>query len=56
MVAWALANLPEGTVIQRLTGDPPRNDLVAPAWSMDKKRTISMIQDRVKLESPVQEL
>jgi len=56
MVAWALANLPEGTVIQRLTGDPPRNDLVAPGWSMDKKRTISMIQNRVKLESPVQEL
>jgi uncharacterized protein len=48
MVAWALANLPEGTVIQRLTGDPPRNELVAPDWSLDKRQTISMIQDRIK--------
>jgi radical SAM protein (TIGR01212 family) len=56
MVAWALANLPEGTVIQRLMGDPPSNDLVAPGWSLDKKRTISMIQNRVKLESAGSEI
>jgi radical SAM protein (TIGR01212 family) len=48
MVAWALANLPEGTVIQRITGDPPRNELVAPGWSLDKRQTISMIQNRIK--------
>ena len=44
MVAWAWANLPEGTVAQRLTGDPPRNHLVAPGWSLDKRQTIAMIQ------------
>jgi len=48
MVAWALANLPKGTVIQRLTGDPPRAELVAPAWSLDKMQTISMIHDRLR--------
>jgi radical SAM protein (TIGR01212 family) len=48
MVAWALATLPKGTVIQRLTGDPPRNELVAPDWSLDKRQTIAMIQDRIK--------
>jgi radical SAM superfamily enzyme len=48
MVAWALANLPEGTVIQRLTGDPPRNELVAPDWSLDKRQTIAMIQGQDK--------
>jgi len=48
MVAWALANLPEGTVIQRLTGDPPRNLLVAPDWSFDKRQTVAMIQERIK--------
>ena len=48
MVAWALATLPKGTVIQRLTGDPPRNLLVAPDWSLDKRQTIAMIQDRIK--------
>ena len=48
MVAWALATLPKGTVIQRLTGDPPRNQLVTPDWSLDKRQTIAMIQDRIK--------
>jgi hypothetical protein len=48
MVAWALATLPKGTVIQRLTGDPPRNELVAPDWSLDKRQTITMIHDRIK--------
>ncbi len=48
MVAWALANLPKGTVIQRLTGDPVRTELVAPAWSLDKMKTISMIHNRLR--------
>ncbi|MEA1868401.1 MAG: TIGR01212 family radical SAM protein [Thermodesulfobacteriota bacterium] len=48
MVAWALATLPKGTVIQRLTGDPPRNELVVPDWSLDKRQIIDMIHDRIK--------
>lgn len=48
MVAWALANLPKGTVIQRLTGDPPMNLLVAPDWSFDKIQTIAMIHNMIK--------
>ncbi len=48
MVAWALANLPKGTVIQRLTGDPKKTELVAPGWSLDKMQTISMIRNRLR--------
>jgi hypothetical protein len=48
MVAWALANLPKSTVIQRLTGDPPMNLLVAPDWSFDKIQTIAMIHNMIK--------
>jgi len=47
MVAWAIAHLPENTVIQRLTGDPPLGGLVAPEWSSDKAGTISLIKRRL---------
>jgi radical SAM protein (TIGR01212 family) len=46
MVAWALRALPAGTVIQRLTGDPPRDrTVVAPAWSYRKAETTALIKD-----------
>jgi radical SAM protein (TIGR01212 family) len=45
MVAWSINKLPECTVIQRLTGDPQRDELVAPAWSLNKQKTISLIHD-----------
>jgi hypothetical protein len=32
-------------VIQRLTGDPHPEELVAPAWSMKKTETLRMIND-----------
>ncbi len=47
MVAWAIRELPAGTVIHRLTGDPMRGELVAPGWSSDKIRIISMINSRL---------
>ncbi len=47
MVARAIEILPEGTVIQRLTGDPVQGELLAPAWSTDKQGTISMIRRMV---------
>jgi len=39
-----LARLPENMVIQRLTGDPHPNELVAPAWSLHKAETLNRIR------------
>lgn len=35
--------LPPQMVIQRLTGDPHRDELVAPQWSLEKGKTLNMI-------------
>lgn len=35
--------LPENVIIHRLTGDGPKNILVAPLWSADKKRVLNTI-------------
>jgi len=45
-VDWVVAfleHLPQRTVIQRLTGDPHRDLLVAPAWTLDKYETLKRI-------------
>lgn len=39
-----IALLPPEMVIHRLTGDGPRNLLLAPLWSTDKKRVLNTIQ------------
>uniref|UniRef100_UPI0040574212 TIGR01212 family radical SAM protein n=1 Tax=Agathobacter sp. TaxID=2021311 RepID=UPI0040574212 len=43
-----LEYLPPEMVIHRLTGDGPRNLLIAPLWSTDKKRVLNTIQKRLK--------
>lgn len=45
--------LPEGTVLHRLTGDAPRDLLIAPRWSLDKKRILQAIKDRCLQEGIV---
>lgn len=40
--------LPENIVIHRLTGDGPRNLLIAPLWSTDKKRVLNTINHLFK--------
>ena len=40
--------LPSEMVIHRMTGDGPRNLLIAPRWSTDKKRVLNTIQKRFK--------
>jgi len=40
--------LPGATVIQRLTGDPDRRELVAPLWSLRKQETLKMITDELR--------
>ncbi len=40
--------LPPNIVLHRLTGDGPRNLLLAPLWSTDKKRVLNTIQKKLK--------
>ncbi len=40
LVADALAVLPEGMVVHRMTGDGDKRTLIAPLWSADKKKTL----------------
>ncbi|MDE6760908.1 MAG: TIGR01212 family radical SAM protein [Lachnospiraceae bacterium] len=43
LVADCLALLPENMVIHRMTGDGDKRTLVAPLWSMDKKRVLNAL-------------
>ena len=45
LVCDFLELLPEEMVIQRLTGDPHRDELVAPIWSLEKAKTIALIKN-----------
>ncbi len=44
LVCDFLEILPENVVIQRLTGDPHREELVAPLWALNKSKNLSCIQ------------
>lgn len=48
-IPLCLAHLPEHIVIHRITGDGPRNLLIAPDWSTDKKRVLNQINQNMKL-------
>ena len=41
----ALPLLPQNCVVHRLTGDPPKKLLIAPAWTSDKKRILNEIKN-----------
>jgi radical SAM protein (TIGR01212 family) len=43
-VCAVIERLPSDMVIQRLTGDPHPEELVAPVWSLDKKGTMAAIR------------
>jgi radical SAM protein (TIGR01212 family) len=40
--------LPSELVIQRLTGDPFRAELVAPLWMLEKTRNMNLIEKRMR--------
>ncbi|MFH1975742.1 MAG: TIGR01212 family radical SAM protein [Pseudomonadota bacterium] len=40
--------LPKEMVIQRLTGDPHRDELVAPMWALEKAKTLSLIKNTLE--------
>jgi radical SAM protein (TIGR01212 family) len=48
LVCDFLEHLPPEMVIQRLTGDPHRDELVAPAWSLKKGETLRLIQETLE--------
>jgi hypothetical protein len=43
-----LAHTPKNVVIQRLTGDPHREELAAPLWSLHKTETLNLIQQTLE--------
>ncbi len=43
LVADAVECLPTDMVIHRMTGDGSRRDLIAPLWSLDKKRVLNLL-------------
>uniref|UniRef100_UPI003565BB1D TIGR01212 family radical SAM protein n=1 Tax=Desulfosarcina sp. TaxID=2027861 RepID=UPI003565BB1D len=48
LVCDFIERLPETMIIQRLTGDPHPKELVAPAWSLQKRETMDLIHTRFK--------
>jgi len=47
-VCDVLERLPASVVVQRLTGDPHPEELVAPQWSLRKRETLERIQRRLE--------
>jgi hypothetical protein len=48
LVADFIERLPEGTLIHRLTGDGPRDRLLAPLWSINKWEVLNAIDEELK--------
>ncbi|MDD6213488.1 MAG: TIGR01212 family radical SAM protein [Clostridiales bacterium] len=54
LVCRCLRRLPSDLVIHRLTGDGPRSLLLAPLWSLDKKKVWNTLQAKIRSENIVQ--
>ncbi len=48
LVCDFLERIPSEMVVQRLTGDPHRSELVAPAWSLNKTETLEQIRNTLE--------
>lgn len=48
LVADCIALLPEQMVIHRMTGDGDKKTLIAPLWSMDKKRVLNALNQAIR--------
>jgi len=53
-VAEFLASLPPDIIIQRITGDPHPDELVAPLWALDKKKVLDEIHKRMNSQGVYQ--
>lgn len=54
LVVACIENLPPEIVIHRLTGDPPKNILVAPKYSTNKKRILNTINKELNIRDSFQ--
>ncbi len=54
LVGDFLSLLPEDMIIQRLTGDPHPEELVAPGWALEKQNNLRAIQDYMLKNNLVQ--
>ena len=48
LAADCMALLPERMVIHRITGDGDKKTLIAPKWSMDKKRVLNALHKAIE--------
>ena len=48
LVCDFMERIPKDMVIQRLTGDPHPEELVAPMWSLNKTETLALIRDTME--------
>lgn len=48
LVADCIALLPERMVVHRMTGDGDKKNLIAPKWSMDKKRVLNALRKAIE--------
>lgn len=51
IVVSIIERLPKNLVIHRITGDGPKQLLIAPLWSGDKKRVLNTINNQFKLKN-----
>ncbi len=49
-----ISRLPKETVIYRITGDGPGNLLIAPLWSLNKKKVLNTITNEFKMRNTFQ--
>ena len=50
LVIKCLEVIPEDIVIHRVTGDGPKNILVAPLWSGNKRQVLNTLHQKMKIE------
>jgi len=48
LIVTAIANIHPDMVVHRITGDAPKEDLIAPLWSLNKRGVLNKIHQRFK--------
>lgn len=51
LIAQSISSLSPTIVIHRLTGDAPKELMIAPTWSMDKRRVLNTIHQTLKTQN-----
>ena len=54
LIADCLEQIRPNTVIHRLTGDGPKDLLIAPLWSLNKKDVLNSIHKKMKERNTLQ--